>query len=107
MVRPLPNGWRLSCGAELEGSQTEFYNSEDGRGTGAAEDGRRQLQALVRLRAKSYSSYSSGPSSPRARGALTERHLATGVVTPTGPLLRTHQARRAPHTTGPSSWLAP
>ena len=25
---PPPNGSRLSCGAELEGSQTEFYNTE-------------------------------------------------------------------------------
>ena len=25
--RPLPNGWRLSCGAELEYSQTEFYHT--------------------------------------------------------------------------------
>ena len=26
----LPNGWRLSCGAKLEYSQTEFYNTERG-----------------------------------------------------------------------------
>jgi len=25
---PLPNGWRLSCGAERERSQTEFYDTE-------------------------------------------------------------------------------
>jgi len=25
MLALRPNGWRLSCGAEREGSQTEFY----------------------------------------------------------------------------------
>jgi len=25
MLFEQPNGWRLSCGAEREGSQTEFY----------------------------------------------------------------------------------
>src|SRR6266571_1248501 len=45
-----PNGLRLSCGAELECSQTEFYNTERGRVTRCREHGRRQLQALVRLR---------------------------------------------------------
>ena len=36
----LPNGVRLSCGAEWEYSQMQFY-----------QNGRRQLQPLVRLRA--------------------------------------------------------
>ena len=36
----LPNGWRLSCGAECDGSQTKVYNTERTRaldllGTGA------------------------------------------------------------------------
>src|SRR5436309_1191277 len=43
-----PNESRLSCGAELKGSQTEFYNTERGRVTRCREHGRRQLQALVR-----------------------------------------------------------
>jgi len=38
MNRLLPNGLRLSCGAEFSLSQTQFY----------PDDGRRQLQARVR-----------------------------------------------------------
>ncbi len=44
-----PNGSRLSCGAELEDSQTEFYHTERKGVTAAGDHGRRQLQALVRL----------------------------------------------------------
>src|SRR2546421_8339008 len=44
----LPNELRLSCGAELECSQTEFYNTVCTSVTGSVEHGRRQLQALVR-----------------------------------------------------------
>src|SRR5437660_3524234 len=43
-----PNELRLSCGAELEYSQTEFYNTVCTSVTGSVEHGRRQLQALVR-----------------------------------------------------------
>jgi hypothetical protein len=35
----LPNGSRLSCGAELEGSQTEFYTTECGCVTDALSTG--------------------------------------------------------------------
>src|SRR5437899_8193198 len=44
-----PNGWRLSCGAELECSQREFYYTGCRTSSEAIEDGRRQLQARVRL----------------------------------------------------------
>ncbi len=46
--KPPPNGVRLSCGAELEGSQPELYNTECRGVTEPIGDGRRQLQALVR-----------------------------------------------------------
>src|SRR6266513_2337807 len=42
------NGSRLSCGAELEHSQMEFYNTGREPVTGRVGVGRRQLQALVR-----------------------------------------------------------
>ena len=45
-----PNEMRLSCGAKLEYSQMEFYNTGCGWDNATIEDGRRQLQALVRLR---------------------------------------------------------
>src|SRR5207249_8679346 len=48
MVEALPNGRRLSCGAELEDSQTEFYKTASGGVSGSVGDGRRQLQARVR-----------------------------------------------------------
>src|SRR5206468_773570 len=54
-----PNESRLSCGAELEGSQGEFYHTASKTFSGSIGDGRRQLQALVRLRT---TSHSSGPS---------------------------------------------
>jgi hypothetical protein len=43
-----PNGWRLSCGAKHEGSQTEFYYAACKTFSGFFGAGRRQLQALVR-----------------------------------------------------------
>src|SRR2546425_5416901 len=43
-----PNGLRLSCGAQLEGSQTEFYHTAWRTFSVFIEDGRRQLQARVR-----------------------------------------------------------
>jgi len=45
----LPNGWRLSCGAKLKCSQTEFYYTACKPFSGFVGDGRRQLQARVRL----------------------------------------------------------
>src|ERR1051325_870941 len=45
-----PNGSRLSCGAKLECSQTEFYHTACTTSSGFVEDGRRQLQAHVRQR---------------------------------------------------------
>src|SRR6266550_4996389 len=50
IISVLPNGSRLSCGAELECSQTEFYNTACKTFSRSVEDGRRQLQALVRRR---------------------------------------------------------
>src|SRR5258706_16266939 len=44
----LPNGSRLSCGADLEGSQTEFYHTVSLESFGTVGGWRRQLQALVR-----------------------------------------------------------
>src|SRR5437879_1323079 len=46
-----PNESRLSCGAELESSQMKFYHTAWRTFSGCIEDGRRQLQALVRRRA--------------------------------------------------------
>jgi len=43
----LPNESRLSCGAELEGSQGEFYHTARQTFSGSIGDGRRQLQALL------------------------------------------------------------
>jgi hypothetical protein len=45
-----PNGWRLSCGAEREGSQTECYHTACRVSSEPFDDGRRQLQARVRQR---------------------------------------------------------
>src|SRR6266566_2089675 len=42
-----PNESRLSCGAELEGSQGEFYHTARKTFSGSIGDGRRQLQALL------------------------------------------------------------
>src|SRR5436190_9828385 len=47
---PLPNGMRLSCGAELDCSQTECYHTACRLFSQPVEDGRRQLQARVRQR---------------------------------------------------------
>src|SRR5437899_7420802 len=51
-----PNESRLSCGAKLECSQIEFYNTAGRTFTGPIEEGRRQLQAHVRLPTTSQSS---------------------------------------------------
>ncbi len=45
-----PNESRLSCGATLECSQTEFYNTDRKPVTASLGEGRRQLQARVRQR---------------------------------------------------------
>src|SRR5712691_1876781 len=42
-----PNESRLSCGAELEGSQGEFYHTARKTFSGSLGMGRRQLQALL------------------------------------------------------------
>ena len=94
-----PNESRLSCGAKLECSQAEFYHTARKTFSGSIGDGRRQLQALVRLRA---TSHSSGPSSPGAQRG-TRHHLPHArMVTPNGPTLRTPQRRRGLRATGPS-----
>src|SRR6266568_8669579 len=64
----LPNESRLSCGATLKYSQMEFYHTARKTFSGSIGDARRQLQALVRLRA---TSHSSGPSLQVCKGALT------------------------------------
>src|SRR5258705_11383830 len=52
IVSPLlPNGLRLSCGANLECSQTECYNTAGKTFSEFIGDGRRQLQARVRQHA--------------------------------------------------------
>ncbi len=43
-----PNESRLSCGAKLKYSQMEFYHTARRTFAGLIEEGRRQLQALVR-----------------------------------------------------------
>src|SRR6266566_5098362 len=94
-----PNESRLSCGAELEGSQGEFYHTARKTFSGSIGDGRRQLQALVRLRTIDHSS---GPPPAGARRG-THRHWPyAGIVMPNGPRLRTPQRRRGPLATGPS-----
>jgi|SRR6266576_1545351 len=55
-----PNESRLSCGAKLEHSQMEFYHTARRTFAGLIEEGRRQLQAHVRLRT---TIHGSGPSS--------------------------------------------
>ncbi len=94
-----PNESRLSCGAKLEYSQMEFYHTAGRTFAGFIEEGRRQLQALVRLRTIDHSS---GPSPAGARRG-THRHWPyAGIVMPNGPTLRTPQRRRGPRATGPS-----
>ena len=93
-----PNEMRLSCGAKLEGSQTEFYNTECGRDTDVFEHGRRQLQALVRLRT---TSHSSGPSLAGSTRSTHRSWPRAGTVMPNGPNASSSRARhRAPHPTG-------
>src|SRR6266550_8006551 len=72
-----PNGSRLSCGAKLKYSQMEFYHTARRTFAGLIEEGRRQLQALVRLRT---TSHSLGPSFQRAPRS-TRRHCPPlGIV---------------------------
>ena len=95
----LSNGSRLSCGAKLECSQTEFYYTVLQNVHRIIAVGRRQLQALVRLRT---TGHSSGPSSPGAQRGTHRRLPRAGTVRPNGPLLGTRHARRAPTATAPS-----
>src|SRR5437867_2816867 len=74
-----PNESRLSCGAELEGSQREFYHTGCKTFSGSIGDGRRQLQALVRLRT---TSHSLGPSSQRPHRSTRRNRPRTVPVTP-------------------------
>ena len=89
----LPNGVRLSCGAKLEESRTEFYCPVTGGDNPTLEDGRRQLQALVRLRTDNRRLGASLHRRPRGT-----RHdfLCTAAGTPAGPPLGSYQAT-APH----------
>src|SRR6266498_1641428 len=93
------NESRLSCGAKLKYSQLEFYHTAGRTFAGLIEEGRRQLQALVRLRTIDHSL---GPSPAGARRG-THRHWPyAGIVMPNGRTLRTPQRRRGPRATGPS-----
>src|SRR6266568_1421525 len=92
-----PNESRLSCGAELECSQTEFYHTACKTFAEFIGDGRRQLQALVRLRT---TSHSLGPSFHRAPRSTRRNRPLTSIVMPNGPLLGIRQPHRSPHTTG-------
>src|SRR5439155_15060686 len=69
----------------------EFYHTVHRTFTDLFEDGRRQLQALVRLRA---TSHSSGPALPRSSRSTHRRRPGTGTgMMPSGPMLGTDQAR--------------
>ena len=94
----LPNEMRLSCGAGLEGSQTEFYNTECGRVTDALEHGRRQLQALVRLRTTSHSSGPSPAGSTEGHSPSLASRRDSDAEWTVAPNLRIR--RRAPHPKG-------
>ena len=93
----LPNGSRLSCGANLKHSQMEFYHTARRTFAGLIEEGRRQLQAHVRLRT---TSHSLGPSFHRAPRSTRRNRPLTAIVMPNGPMLGTCQPHRPPHTTG-------
>src|SRR6266550_530824 len=60
-----PNGWRLSCGVELESSQTEFYSTARRTFSDTLDDGRRQLQVRVRRHGRT------GRSGPNSVGGRT------------------------------------
>src|SRR6266576_3177728 len=92
-----PNESRLSCGAKLKYSQMEFYHTARRTFAGLIDEGRRQLQALVRLRT---TSHSSGPSFHRAPRSTRRNRPVTAIVMPNGPMLATPQPHRSPHTTG-------
>src|SRR5438093_4185505 len=78
-----PNESRLSCGAKVECSQIEFYNTAWKTFSGFVVDGRRQLQALVRLRA---TSHGSGPALPGRPRSTHRRCPSTGPLMPNGPI---------------------
>ena len=92
-----PNESRLSCGAKLEYSQMEFYHTARRTFAGLIEEGRRQLQALVRLRT---TSHSLGPPFHRAPRSTRRSRPLRVIVMPNGPMLGTRQPHRPPHTTG-------
>src|SRR6266576_3208336 len=92
-----PNESRLSCGAKLECSQIQFYSTACKTFSGSIGDGRRQLQALVRLRT---TSHSLGPSFHRVPRSARRNRPLTAIVMPNGPMLGTRQPHRLPHTTG-------
>jgi hypothetical protein len=68
--KPPPNESRLSCGAKLKCSQTECYHNTCRMFSEPIEDGRRQLQALVRQHGTSGPALH--PDSLRARPARLE-----------------------------------
>src|SRR6266576_289996 len=92
-----PNESRLSCGAKLTYSQMEFYHTARRTFAGLIEEGRRQLQAHVRLRT---TSHSLGPSFHRAPRSARRTRPLTAIVMPNGPMLGTCQPHRPPHPTG-------
>src|SRR6266566_5033849 len=93
----VPNESRLSCGATLKYSQMEFYHTARRTFAGLIEEGRRQLQALVRLRT---TSHSLGPSFHRAPRSTRRNRPLTAIVMPNGPMLGTRQPHRPPNVTG-------
>src|SRR6266576_2043711 len=99
-----PNESRLSCGAKLECSQTEFYNTAGRTFTGLIEERRRQLQAHVRLRT---TSHSSGPFPSGSTGS-THRPLPLHSDRDAGwTAARSSPAAPRPAHNGTFTWVAP
>src|SRR6266699_3612603 len=96
------NESRLSCGAKLKHSQMEFYHTARRTFAGLIEEGRRQLQAHVRLRT---TSHSLGPSFHRAARSTRRNRPLTAIVMPNGPMLGTRQPHR-PRTPRDFQWIA-
>ena len=86
----LPNESRLSCGAELEGSQGKFYHTARKTFSGSIGHGRRQLQALLGCAPQVIARVLPFR---EAQGALTLAAPGTGTRMPRGPMLGTDQAR--------------
>src|SRR5437660_12020447 len=95
-----PNESRLSYGSELKSSQEGFYHTGRKTFSGSIGDGRRQLQALVRLRT---TSHSLGPSFHRAPRSTRRNRPLAAIVMPNGPNARNLPAPPPPAHHGPFS----